>query len=220
MAVLSLNDRSKVIGYYATTGNGVYGVGSTSCLVAGTKESLEESIGQCRNRPPGSTYTVQKMRVAMLVDGTEAGEEYALNLLAYQRFLPILKKVGYQLGLIADEYCGCARIRHYEYKYTRYEFEQAMLLSEIPSPLQQLTLHIADTIGNDPLSLDNLKTLYPEIKPSRLQQVVEALVRAGFAEKYDDQTKGVSPPVRITGTWLNTEQDRAELFAAVDDVEA
>ena len=46
MNELSLNDRSKVIGYYARAGDQVYSGGLASCLVFSSQAALKEHINR------------------------------------------------------------------------------------------------------------------------------------------------------------------------------
>ncbi len=92
MAVLNADDLSKVIGYYAKSGNAVFSRGSTGSFIAGTPSSLKCRIDESgQNLPHFSTH---KIRVSEIKDGLKHGKEFSMDKEAHDRYVATVEKAG------------------------------------------------------------------------------------------------------------------------------
>ncbi len=91
----AMSDDAQVIGYFAAASTNVFCDGA-ACVIAGTEDAMRRYIQQEGEAP--APYTIRKTRFRDIIKGIRLGAEYAFDEIAYNRFYPLARKRGLDLG--------------------------------------------------------------------------------------------------------------------------
>lgn len=88
------DDSSRVIGYFAFASKTELICDGDSCVIAGLEADLKKYVSNLR---PGEC-TLKKTRFGEIMRGLKYGAAYSFDEIAYNRFYPLAKKEGLELG--------------------------------------------------------------------------------------------------------------------------
>jgi len=93
---MSVDDESKVIGYFAFVPPSEALCEGDACVIAGSESSIKEYLS---SMAPDSTkqFRIKKTRFGEILQGMKRGAPYAFDETSYNRFFPIANKFGFNL---------------------------------------------------------------------------------------------------------------------------
>lgn len=92
---MASSDGTKVIGYFAYTSQAEVVCDGDACIIAGSEADLRRYISAlARERK----HTLKKTRFSEIMQGMQLGAAYAFDEVAYNRFYPLAKRQGLDLG--------------------------------------------------------------------------------------------------------------------------
>lgn len=94
--MLKRSRRRTVIGSFASTGPNVLCDGD-ACVIAGSQEALRRIIMRRVTRG-ALALTIKKTRFGEIMTGLRLGAAYCFDEQAYNRFLPLAQREGFNLG--------------------------------------------------------------------------------------------------------------------------
>jgi hypothetical protein len=89
---MSINDDSKIIGYFARLPNTVFCDGD-ACIIAGSETALKNYLSEMIPKDD-SKYILKKTRFGEIMRGLNHGGAYAFDDIAYNRFYPLAKRTA------------------------------------------------------------------------------------------------------------------------------
>jgi len=107
--VATVND-AKVIGYFAYSSPSEVVCDGDACVIAGSDSDLRTYLSELG---PGEeiNHTLKKTRFGEIIRGMRLGAAYAFDEIAYNRFYPLAKREGLELG--PEDFSPTATGRHF-----------------------------------------------------------------------------------------------------------
>lgn len=94
---MSGTNDAKVIGYFACATLAEVFCDGDACIIAGSDTDLKRHLGALTDETAGQ-YTVRKTRFGEIIRGMSLGAAYAFDETAYNRFYPLAKAEGLDVG--------------------------------------------------------------------------------------------------------------------------
>ena len=93
---MSIDNDTKVIGYFAYSSDGGVVCDGDACVIAGSDSDLRTYLS--RMGAEESHCTLKKTRFGEIMRGISLGGAYAFDEAAYNRFYPLAQREGIELG--------------------------------------------------------------------------------------------------------------------------
>lgn len=103
-------DDAKVIGYFAYVSPSEVVCDGEACIIAGSDVDLRTYISEL-GPGEGINHTLKKTRFGEIMRGMRLGAAYAFDETAYNRFYPLAKREGFDLG--PEDFSPTATGRHF-----------------------------------------------------------------------------------------------------------
>jgi hypothetical protein len=94
---MSATDDARVIGYFAYTPPNRVVCDGDACVIAGSAAALRTYISEL-DPSGGARPVLKKTRFGEIMDGMMLGGPYAFDETAYNRFYPLARRAGYDVG--------------------------------------------------------------------------------------------------------------------------
>ena len=107
---MSVAEDTKVIGYFAYTSLTDVVCDGDACVIAGSDADLRTYLSELRFAE-GINHTLKKTRFGEIMRGMRLGAAYAFDETSYNRFYPLAKREGLDLG--AEDFSPTATGRHF-----------------------------------------------------------------------------------------------------------
>jgi hypothetical protein len=101
---------SKVIGYFASSSQREVICDGDACLIAGADIDLKTYISES-GTDKKANHTIKKTRFGEIMRGMRLGAAYSFDEAAYNRFYPLAKREGLELG--SEDFSPTATGRHF-----------------------------------------------------------------------------------------------------------
>lgn len=101
---------SKVIGYFAYASLSEVVCDGDACIIAGSDADLRKYLSAMTSGKP-INHTLKKTRFGEIMRGIRLGAAYAFDEVAYNRFYPLAKREGLDLG--PEDFSPTATGRHF-----------------------------------------------------------------------------------------------------------
>jgi len=88
---------TKVIGYFAHTSDMSVLCDNDACIIADSKDAIKEYLAHNSSLQVAS-YTIKKTRFGEIMQGLNLGAAYCFDEQAYNRFYPLARKEGMNIG--------------------------------------------------------------------------------------------------------------------------
>ena len=94
---MSLDNDSKVIGYFAKLSPTEVVCDGDACVISGSEQDMKKYLKSVSS-DARQQVTIKKTRFGEIIQGLNLGAPYAFDEQSYNRFYPIANKVGFNLN--------------------------------------------------------------------------------------------------------------------------